>query len=240
MSKQFKINTNALDSGRPEDFYVDIKNNLLNEETDVSMSLESLTSPLTMYNINQYNNTIQGALETTTTNLGVTSFDISTGNYNITNFTTAFNSVNNLGISAVYDNILQRFTFNNTGSGYIELNPTKKQKFLGLNQNILHLGTTSIIGDQTPIFTGTNSININTDIQMESTNNKDFNSTLFKSVYPNVSLGNVQSWTNHKFSHIKLRQNNIGYQRFWITDENDDPIDLNGANWEMTLLYTNL
>ena len=55
-------------------------------------------------------------------------------------------------------------------------------------------------------------------------------------MYPNVSFGNVINYTNQNFAHIKLNTSRIGFQSFQLVNEYNEQIDLNGLEWNITLL----
>ena len=96
---------------------------------------------------------------------------------------------------------------------------TEKQKFLGFNT----AGTWSPIdgvltSNDVVDWSGTNSINILTDINIETFNNMNKNSNLLLSVYPDTDSQGFINYRSESFRSIKLNNDRLALQRFQLVD----------------------
>ena len=161
------------------------------------------------------------------------------GNYNATTLASQFiSSAGSVvpGVSMVYSSTTGKFTYSATGDFVVTAGAN--QPFLGLSKGT-HTSTTRIlVSDHVVNLGGPMELRILTDIPKYSSNTSSGNSDLLISVYPNVSFGNVVNYTNQNFAHIRLNTARIGLQSFQLVNEYNEELDLNGLDWNLTLLLT--
>lgn len=246
-SVPFFINSKKREAGSTSDsdFYFNF-NFKVNENADNVLNIDSLCIPKSYYAVNDYNNTFQ--LDPTpllgATYYSVQNIALTNGNYTpssliteLTSKTTSALGASGIGISMTYSSNQGKFNF--LGMTGINLITNDKQKYLGFNSSGTWSPTGGILVSHDVVdLSGTNSINVLTDIDIESYNNSNKNSNMLLSVYPNVDINNFIHYTSQNFRSIKLKNDQLNLQRFQLMDENMDPLNLNGLSWDLTLSLT--
>ena len=119
------------------------------------------------------------------------------------------------------------------GVSGVDLVTNSKQKYLGFNTagSWTPVGGNLVSHDVVDL-SGANSINVITDIDIETYN------ILIEILIPAVDTNSFINYNSNSFRLIKLRNDNLGLQRFQLVDENLDLIDLNGLSWNLSLSLT--
>ncbi len=239
----FYINSKKREDGSVDDsdFYYNF-NHKSNENADNVLNIDSLSIPRSYYSINEYNNIFQ---VDTTPLLGITTGGISNivlpvGDYNPTtliNQITSNSTMSSLSVSMTYSTLDKKFDF--LGMTGINLITNDKQKYLGFNSAGTWSSTGGILESANVVdLSGTNSISVITDMNIETYNNSNKNSNMLLSIYPNTDTNGFIHYTSDSFRSIKLKSDRLNLQRFQLIDENLDKLNLNGLSWNMNLSLT--
>lgn len=242
-SVQFFINSKKREDGSlaDYDFYYNF-NYKARENGDNVLNIDSISIPRSYYSVNDFNNTFQ--IDTTPllgiTTGGISNITLSNGDYDPTTLITAITTdttINSLGVSMTYSTQTKKFSF--LGTTGIDWITNDKQKYLGFNSaNTWSPTAGTLVSNDVVDLSGTNSISILTDIDVETYNNSNKNSNMLLSIYPSVDSNGFISYTSDNFRSIKLKNDNLNLQRFQLMDENLDPLDLNGLSWNISLSLT--
>ena len=192
-SINFFINSKNRESGNANnsDFYYNFNYHTY-ESADNVLNIDSLSIPRSYYSVNDYNNVFQldpnGLLGTTNT----PKFDITLtkGDYTTTSLISeVVPKINTCGItglsgvSMTYSSNTKKISY--LGVSGVDLVTNSKQKYLGFNTagSWTPVGGNLVSHDVVDL-SGTNSINVITDIDIETYNNSNRNSNLLLSVFP--------------------------------------------------------
>ena len=182
-SVNFFINSKNREAGsiNDSDFYYNF-NYRSNETADNVLNIDMLSIPRSYYSINDYNNVFQidpnvflGTITSAISDVTLTKGDYTT----TTLINECVNKVNalgitDLGVSMTYSSTSKKFSFLDvTGVNFIT---TEKQKYLGLSSGTHTPTGSTLVSDSVVDLTGTNSINVVSDIDVQTFNNTDKNS----------------------------------------------------------------
>lgn len=239
----FYINSKKREDGSVDDsdFYYNF-NHRSNENADNVLNIDYLSIPRSYYSINEYNNIFQ--IDTTdllgVTTGGISNITLPVGDYSPTtliNKITSDSTMNSLSVSMTYSPLNKKFDF--LGMTGINLITNDKQKYLGFNSAGTWSPTGGILESANVVdLSGTNSISILTDINVETYNNSNKNSNMLLSVFPNVDTNGFINYMSNNFRSIKLKSDRLNLQRLQLVDENLDKLNLNGLSWNMNLSLT--
>jgi hypothetical protein len=239
MDNQFLyINSADLLQGNSSDFLIDLQDIDLSAQR-TAIGIQSIIFPNVYYNVNEFNNNI--AINVSGVDY---TFTLTPGNYSITDFTGAFNadisSVVGEQIRITQDSITGKFVYTAATTDFT-INVSKKQKYLGLSEGIHSSSSLVLSGDTIPDFSGTNFYDILLDnIGLFSVNTAGYNRNILTRIYNDKSFGEYINNPLSFFTQIKIYENtkfNIPV-RISVVDENNDPVDLKGLNWSITLFFS--
>jgi hypothetical protein len=190
------------------------------------VSLIHAQIPVSYYTINENNNTF---------NLSSASYTLINGNYNATSFKTMFLNLLGSSFSMTLDNATGKYTL--TKSGGFTILPSSCYKILGLEKNKTYIVTSSLTFPYPCNFLGVNRIKIKSGCF--KTNNLDSNSNghsdLLATIPVNVSQYSLINYINHtNFKNI-IHNEDINIIDITITDEDNNIINFNGIDINLTL-----
>lgn len=200
------------------------------------ISLISMSIPHSYYNINENNNTLIYTVNSITYTLTFTK-----KNYNISDFTTYLNSIMT-GFVITYDSNTNKFTFyNSTYSTFNISSSSTCLTLLGLS-SVLSTTINYLYSDTGVDLSYTKSIYVNVNLNLntiDSRNNLSYNNVLTQIPVEMNYLG-IETYKNlNNISYI-LNETKITNLEIFLTDDNDDVIDLNNCNWDCTILINYL
>ena len=102
----------------------------------------------------------------------------------------------------------------------VNLITNDKQKYLGFDAGTWTPTNGVLTKNNVVDLGGTNSINILTDIDIETYNNSNKNSNMLLSVYPNTDTNGFIHYTSQNFLSVILKNDQLNLQRFQLLDEN--------------------
>jgi hypothetical protein len=196
------------------------------------VSVEHASIPTTFYNINSNNNILVYVI-----NLVTYTLEITKGNYNVTTLKNyLMTNMNNFTI--IYDSIINAFTFTHT---YYDFTISSNSTCLSLI-GFFKTDTTSV----SKILTSTRAVNlcsircicVHTNLKtsnISKTNTNCFN--ILCSIPITVSPLSIQPYTNNNNFKVNTFSNNISMLSIKLCDQLGNLIDLNGANWSMTIQF---
>jgi hypothetical protein len=236
-SQIYYINSRNRLQGTDNDFSINL--NLDSNNTYNRIAVLDISIPKSMYNINQYNNTFivsENGVERTIT--------LPVSNYNRKNFVTILLPLLNTG-SWVYAISYSQSTAPDTGKYIFSVSNNAGVQpififgveslfeIMGFNRD----SSNSFTGDS---LTSTNIINFNTEnsFYLHSDSCQDKNNILYN-IY--TGLTENQSYIiNHNDNPLinckTFVSNYSNIWRFWLSNEDDMSIDLNGLNFNFTIL----
>ena len=242
-SQPFFINSADRLSGTANDFYVNL-DDINNDFSQNSITIQELCIPMSMYPINSNNNVIaftgvSGSWNATLTPANYTPTSL------ITELVTRVGTTGSLGITGgitgAYNSATSRFSFTNLGGTDFTITTTAYNgKYLGLSAGA-HTSVGNVISSDVNInLAGALQIRVLTDLPIETTNTRNTNRDVLCSVFPDATFGGVITKNLTNFSYIKMSSPTIGMTRFRLVDELNQDIDLNGLEWSMTLLKSDI
>ena len=195
------------------------------------LSLEHFTIPITTYNIDIYHNILNYRVNNVNYSLTITA-----GNYSIDTLITFLNS-NLINLTTSYSSSTYKITL--TSSYPFQLLSTSTAlTILGFYDNTTYNSVSnSLTSPNTFDLSGVNSILILTNFitrNLDSRTQK--NSNYLKIIPVNVANGNILSYVSTTNRQVKIYDNHINFIAIQLQDENRNILQLNGSNWDMTLI----
>jgi len=194
------------------------------------IGLTNLTLPNSMYNITEGNNTITISVD------GVSdSYKIEAGNYSATDLETKLNTaISNIG-GVTFDPIDNLFSFSFDNPSIIQ--STTMERPLGLKGQLPLPGATASyrcqnicdLGGVTNIYIRIRNLSIN---NLDSRGN---NSNIIASIANNTNYGGYMFYVPPEVLYYQIVENNISHLDIEFTDQEGVILDLNGADFNLTL-----
>lgn len=194
------------------------------------IGLTNLTLPNSMYNITEGNNSIRISVD------GVTdTYTIEAGNYSATDLeSTLNNAISDVG-SVSFDSIDNLFSFSFNNPSIIE--STSMERQLGLRGQLPLPGATTSyrsqhicdLGGVTNIYIRIRNLTIN---NLDSRGN---NSNIIASIANNTNYGGYMFYVPPEVLYYQIVENNISHLDIEFTDQEGVVLDLNGADFNLTL-----
>jgi len=202
-SQYIFINSKDRIYGTSSNFGIDLNDQSIDDNVDMSLCVQNISIPNSFYNVNANNYSIA---------TGTTVVNLTQGSYNVSNFINNFISNASTvipGISVSYTSTTAKYTFGASGS--FDLTGNTNQQYLGLSPGVhTSNGSNQIVSDEIVNMSQPMEIRVLTDIPVYSQNSTTNNQDVLISIYPKVSFGSIINYTNQDFSHIKLKSPRIG------------------------------
>jgi hypothetical protein len=195
----------------------------------IYISVQSVSIPYSFYNVSNYNNLLQYS-----TINGIYNIYFSVGNYNVATLMTLLQLLLPT-FTITYDKIKNKFTFLNSidftftlASTCFEIigfsnQPQNSVLYSLTSDNVCNMSTARHVCIATNFYTS----NINKSLPNER--------NILCHVPINVGPNEVITWTNQGNYRCNLSTNILNNIVIKILDHQGNVIDLNGANWSMTL-----
>lgn len=209
----------------------------LNKRRYYTVSVESASIPYTFYNCDYYNNilvySVNGGADTI--------LNIAEGNYNALTLKTYLQTVMT-GFTINYIASTNKFTFTHSTHDFEFKLESTCFEIIGLTDNIDHFSISKVLTSDISmnLFTIRNiyvqSYNITTN---NISNNTPNNATILCSIPVQSSAYSIITHINN--NDLKVTTNSIDnftILEIFLTDQDNAPLDLNGAHWSATLLIT--
>lgn len=194
------------------------------------IKLEHFTLPISMYNLDVYHN----KLDYIVNNIDY-SLIIPSGNYSID---TLVNYLNNNVVNLVFSYNSSSFSISiNSSYNFIIKNSSTILTILGFNENTTYNSiSNSLTSPNAYDLSGVNSIIIFTNFLTGNIDGRTKRNSNHLQVIPNdVANGNVLSFKNIYDNKMLIYDNHINYIAIQLQDENRNILQLNGANWDISL-----
>lgn len=212
------------------DFYLPVMD--INTQNQLYVSIIHAVIPYTFYNVNSSNNYFNYTLGGTPYN-----FTIARGNYNVNTLKTYLTA--NLPFTVSYNGINNTFTFTHTTYDFVFLSSSSCLSLLGFsttssstNKSLTSNQTINMATSQCVcICTNLETNNIN--MMSGMTNNRNVLISIPIDVAPN-GLIIYKNTNNFRVNSFRNVINNINIK---LEDQDGGQIDLNGADWSMTLQF---
>ncbi len=194
------------------------------------IGLTNLTLPNSMYNITAGNNTIVISVNDVSV-----SYNIEAGNYSATDLETKLNTaISSIG-SVSFDSIDNLFSFSFNNPSIIE--STTMERPIGLKGQLPLPGATTSytcqnicdLGGVTNIYIRIRNLSIN---NLDSRGN---NSNIIASIANNTNYGGYMFYVPPEVLYYQIVENNISHLDIEFTDQEGVILDLNGADFNLTL-----
>lgn len=205
---------------------------------DMCLKFISANFPISFYNINSTNNTINFLIGATPYN-----FTIAIGNYNAYQLRDEINNLISATtlITCTYTTIQNKFTFTRAGANtFTYVSTSLSQSLLGFNSgnrlSSLVGGNNVLISDNVINLTYTNNIKIAieniTTYNVDSSSNGGVTSVV-KIIPIDVLQNEMLSFNDFGESSYKLKDKFLSYFQIKIYDDNNNLIDFNNCNWDL-------
>ena len=197
----------------------------------ILIGLTNLTIPNTIYNFNSSNNSITFTQGSTVT------VSVSVGNYSASTLTDALNtaiSSAGLSITVSFDEDQADFSF--TGGSAFTIDSATMSRQLGLKDQLPTSSGTSYTAQTVCDFAGATQLYVR--IRNVSLNNLDSRgktSNIIASIVNNVNYGEYIFYTPPEVLYFMINEQQLSHIDLELTDQEGNIIDLNGANFNMTL-----
>jgi len=232
MSSYIYINSADRISGSIEDFSVFIQDHL--ENVDKNISVESLAIPYSYYVVNGNNNTLLAGPT------GVDTITLTQGNYTgselSTELQTQLNAVLVPTYTVSFDSNSGKFTYSTGDASEFQIiTDTQNYKYLGFDKSSTNSSSSGSLTSSNVIdVSGSQYIEVRTDLPIHSENNSNLNRDVLLRVYPNSEVFSTIFYQNNN-AQVHFTSDKIQRVRFTLFDEFDNQMDLNGLNWSLTL-----
>jgi hypothetical protein len=234
MSQQIYISSADRNSGNSNDFLIFIDDQLLRDQHKDLMISEAII-PHSYYAINDNNNTFEcgptGADTITLTNGNYTSSEFAT------HLTTQLNVVLVPTYSTAFSTNTGKFTFSTGDSSeFVLVADTKNYKYLGFAISTSNSSASgSLVSTNVINISGTEYIDILSNLQLASENSSNLNRDVLARVYPNSAAFSSIFYNATSDSSVHFEGQHINRLHLRLVDEFGDPLSLNGLNWNFTL-----
>jgi hypothetical protein len=198
----------------------------------IYVSIEHAQIPYTFYNINSNNNILVYVVNSIIYTLNITK-----GNYTVITLKN-YLIANMSGFTITYDSIVNAFTFTHSTYDFTILSDSTCLSLIGFFKT----NTTSF----SKVLTSTRAVNlcsircicVHTNLQTSNiSKNNTNNLKILCSIPIDVSPLSVISYKNYNNFKVNTYSNNISMLSVKLCDQAGNLIDLNGANWSMTIQF---
>lgn len=190
------------------------------------VGLTNLTMPNSMYNIVDGKNTIT---------IDSTEYTITAGNYSAEDLVTAINTQITAIGSVSFDDIDNNFTF--TFSSPLIINSTTMERPLGLaGQLPLESAVSSYTATNICDLGGTTNIYIRIrNLTMNNLDSRGRTNNIIASIVNNTNYGGYIFFVPPEVLYYQITEQTIGHLDIELTDQEGELVNLNGANFNITL-----
>lgn len=189
------------------------------------IGLTNLTMPNSMYNIVDGKNTIT---------INSTDYTITAGNYSADDLVTALNTQITAIGSVSFDDIDNVFTFTFHSSAVINASTMERQ--LGLTGQLPTSSLTSYTATNICDLGGTTNIYIRIrNLTMNNLDSRGRTNNIIASIVNNTNYGGYIFFQPPEILYYQITEQTIGHLDVELTDQEGELIDLNGANFNITL-----
>jgi len=230
MSESFQLFLDSKDAIKNNNDYQFFLPNLeVLEGYYLYLSVVSVTIPYSFYNINSYNNYFSYNLDNEINNVV-----ISVGNYNINQLVSELkNQMKHIVIT--YNSITNKLTFSHNNSDFI-LYYSKLLGILGFNNINLTSVNRQITSHNCINLNYIRCINIDSNICTYNINRSlQNNSSILCSIPVNTTPYSLIQYYNYNNFRSNLFKNNLDCIFIRLVDNDDNIIDLNGLNFNLTI-----
>lgn len=197
---------------------------------NMTLRLKNIYIPLTMYIVNDTNNTL--IIDTTT-------YTLDNGNYNANSIITELISKLGSNFTITYDNITNKLTFTKSTGNFTIQSSSTCLRILGFQENTSYTSTGNSLTSIYPIdLTGDNVLYV------DLPNIKTFNlssrtgtqTSIISSILLDVPFGSVLYYENPILQGSVIQEDHISFIHIRILSEDGiNLLNLQNANWEITL-----
>ena len=195
------------------------------------LSIKSAEFPVSFYLINDTNNSIS---------INNVVYTLIKGNYNVKTFITSLKTLLGETYTITYNSITLKITITSSTSFTLNISKTTMTKFLGIFSSsditsVLNNGVYFITSNYVVNFLPIQRINLRTNISFENFDNRDKSNDLLLSIQNNANIiaGNIL-YNNDTSLKYLLNEKDISNFTLRITDEEDNTIDFNNCNWNIS------
>jgi len=189
------------------------------------IGLTNLTMPNSMYNIVDGKNTIT---------INSTEYTITAGNYSAEDLVTSINTEIAAIGSVSFDDIDNNFTF--TFNSAATINSTTMERPLGLAGQLPKNSVTSYTASNICDLGGTTNIYIRIrNLTMNNLDSRGRTNNIIASIVNNTNYGGYIFFVPPEVLYYQITEQSIGHLDVELTDQEGELIDLNGANFNITL-----
>ena len=203
---------------------------------DKDISIENVIIPCSFYNVNNSNNTF-ALTGTTGENVVLTN-----GNYTNATFITQLQTklnASSLGVTflpTISATTNKMSIVASSGDFSLTSDTSGNAKYLGLNESITKRSTSSTwISNNVIDLSGTNYIDIMTDLSLASSNISNNGSGLLARCWVNADPFNKIFYNTSAFNYIKLLTARLNTIHITLLDDHGNQMDLNGNNYSICL-----
>jgi hypothetical protein len=206
------------------------------ELDDLRLQIQHITVPASYYNVNSYNDTFTLGITSGVSGwLGSSTQTITDGHYSVSTLPSVMFS--DTGVSGVYNATTNKFTFGVAGGDEFQLTTTAQHKYLGLSSGVHSSTGGQIVSDVAVDLSGPREIRVWMDIPFKSTNTWDRNGNILATIFPNASFGDYTVYKLESFAPVIVENSYLnGNHRIRLLDEFNQPLQLNGSEWSMSLV----
>ena len=195
------------------------------------LSIKSAEFHASFYLINDTNNSIS---------INNVVYTLIKGNYNVKTFITSLKTLLGINYTISYDSITLKITISSSTNFTLNISKTTMTKFLGIFSSsditsVLNNGVYFITSNYVVNFLPIQRINLRTNISFENFDNYDKSNDLLLSIQNNANIiaGNIL-YNNDTSLKYLLNEKDISNFTLRITDEEDNTIDFNNCNWNIS------
>ena len=195
------------------------------------LSIKNAEFPASFYLINDNNNTIS---------INNVVYTLIKGNYNVKTFITSLKTLLGVNYTITYDSITLKMTISSSTNFTLNISKTTMTKFLGIFSSsditsVLNNGVYFITSNYVVNFLPIQRINLRTNISFENFDNYDKSNDLLLSIQNNANIiaGNILYSNDTNLKNL-LNEKDISNFTLRITDEEDNTIDFNNCNWNIS------
>ena len=214
---------------------------IINPPPNISMliGLTSFECPYSMYNFNEGQNdsiTITSSTGSHTVNVGSRNYTAVELATKLTTLFSTTDTINNLGfiVKVSYDNDFNKFTFKATGD--ITITNTTALKELGFRDNIPSVTSTSITSPNIVNLSGSSSVYLRcANLSIRNLDSRGNQSGIIGKINIEVNPNEFIFWKSTESIYYPVNQRQITHLQIELTDENNNELLLNGADFSLSL-----
>lgn len=214
---------------------------IVNPPPNISMliGLTSFECPYSMYNFNEGQNdsiTITSSSGSHTVSVGSRNYSASELATALTTLFSTTDAINDLGfiVKVSYDSDFNKFTFKATGD--ITITNTTAQKELGFRNNIPSITATSITSPNIVNVSGSSSVYVRcVNLGVRNLDSRGNQSGIIGKVNIECNPNEFIYYKSTESIYYPVNQRQISHIQIELTDENNNELILNGADFSLSL-----